>query len=119
LPMYRHSYSSDDYYFIYRYIKHIRKYYQVVDSRNSVPAHPLEYRLWSIETAASLHIGYLEALRLYDILDIITCCFHVYYRHREQLLSLYYENKNTICLHTDGVYHLYGSQHKESVLRND
>ena len=39
--------------------------------------------------------------------------------HSEQLLSLYYENKNTACLHTDGVYHLYGSQHKESALRND
>ena len=50
LPIYRHSYSGDDYYFIYRHIKHIRKYYQVVDGGNSVSTHPLEYSLRSIET---------------------------------------------------------------------
>lgn len=117
--MYRHSYSGDDYYFIYRYIKHIRQYYQIVDGWNSVSAHPLEDSLRSIETAASLHIGYLETFGFDDILYVITCCLHVDYRHCEQLPSLYYENKNAACLHTDGVYHLYGSQHKESVLRND
>ena len=93
--MYRHSYSGDDYYFIYRHIKHIRKYYQVVDSGDSVSTHSLEDSLRSIETASCLHIGYFEAFGLDDILDIITCCLYVDYRHREQLLSLYYDKTKT------------------------
>jgi hypothetical protein len=41
--------------FIYRHIKHICKYYQVVDSGNSVSTHPLEDSLRSIESASCLH----------------------------------------------------------------
>ncbi len=52
LPICRHSDTGDDYYVIYRHVKHIRQYYQVIDSGNSIPTHPLEYRLRSIETAS-------------------------------------------------------------------
>lgn len=93
LPIFRHLYTGDDYYFIYGHIKHIRKNYQVVNGGNSVPAHPLEDSLRSIETASCLHIGYLETLRFYEILYIITCCLYVDHRHREQLLSLYYDKQ--------------------------
>ena len=69
--MYRHSYSGDDYYFIYRNIKHIRQYYQIIDSGNSVSAHPLEDSLRSIEPTSCLYIGYFEALELDYVLYII------------------------------------------------
>lgn len=73
--IYHHLDVRDDYYLVYGNIKHICKNYKIVDSGNSIPAHPFEDSLGSIETASRLHIGYFEALRLIMFFILLPVAF--------------------------------------------